>query len=69
MLECNLKNGKNTLVCFQSKPFNVTVIQAYVSLTNDKEAEFEWFYEDLQHCLELIPQKMPFSTWEIRMQK
>ena len=33
-------------VCFQGKPFNITVIQVYV-LTSDAE-EAEWFYEDLE---------------------
>ena len=34
-------------LCFQGKPFNVTVIQIYAPTTNAKEAEVEWFYEDL----------------------
>ena len=32
-------------VCFQGKPFNITVIQVYAPTSN---AEVEWFYEDLQ---------------------
>ena len=44
-------------VCFQGKPFNITVIQDYASTTNAKEAEVEWFYEDLQDLLELTPKK------------
>ena len=44
-------------VCFQGKPFNITVIQAYAPISNTKEAEVEWFYEDLQDLLELTPQK------------
>ena len=44
-------------VCFQDKPFNITVIQVYASTTNAKEAEVDWFYEDLQHLLELTPKK------------
>ena len=40
---------------FQCKPFNITVIQVYVSTTNVKEAEAEQFYEDLQDFLELTP--------------
>ena len=40
--------------CFQGKPFNITAIQVYAPTTNDaKEAEIEWFYEDLQDLLEL----------------
>ena len=44
-------------VCFQGKPFNITVIQDYVPATNAKEAEVEWFYEDLQDLLELTHKK------------
>ena len=43
------------LVCFQGKPFNLTVIQVYAPTTNAGEAEVEWFCEDLQHLLELTP--------------
>ena len=46
-----------TPVCFQGKPFNITVIQAYASTSNVEEAEVEWFYEDLQDLLELTPKK------------
>ena len=28
VLGCNLKNDRMTSVCFQSKPFNITVIQS-----------------------------------------
>ena len=41
-------------VCFQGKPFNVTVIQVYAPISN---TEVEQFYEDLQDLLELTPQK------------
>ena len=44
-------------VCFQGKPFNITVIQVYASTSNAEEAEVEWFYEDLQGLLELTPPK------------
>ena len=47
-------------VCFQGKPFNVTVIQVYSPISNPEEAEIEWLYEDLQDLLELTPQKMSF---------
>ena len=43
-------------VRFQGKLFNITVIQVYAPSTNAKEAEVEWFYEDLQD-LELTPKK------------
>ena len=42
-------------VCFQGKLFNITVIQIYDPTTNAKEAEVEWFYDDLQDLLELTP--------------
>ena len=40
-------------VCFQGKPFNITVIQVYALSSNAEEAE--QFYEDLQDFLELTP--------------
>ena len=33
------------------------VIQVYAPTSNAEEAEDEWFYEDLQDLLELIPKK------------
>ena len=48
------KNDRMISVCFQGKPFNITVIQAYAPTNN---AEAEWFYEDLQDLLELTPKK------------
>ena len=45
------------LVSFQGKPFNITVIQVYAPKTNAKEAEVEWFYEELQDRLVLTPKK------------
>ena len=44
-------------VNFQSKPFNITVIQVYARTSNAEEAEAEWFYEDLQDLLELTHKK------------
>ena len=35
---CNLKNDRIISVQFQGKPFNITVIQVYVSITSAKEA-------------------------------
>ena len=48
VLGCNLKNNRMISVHFQSRPFNITVIQDYAPTTNAKEAEVERFYEDLQ---------------------
>ena len=44
-------------VHFQSKPFNITVIQFYVLTSNAEEAEVEQCYEDLQDLVELTPKK------------
>ena len=44
-------------VCFQGKPFNITVIQIYAPTNNAKEADVEWFYKDLQDLLELTHKK------------
>ena len=44
-------------VHFQSKPFNIMVIQAYTPTSNAEEAEVEWFNEDLQDLLELTCKK------------
>ena len=44
-------------VHFQSKPFNITVIQVYSLASKAEEAEVEQFYEDLQDLLELTPKK------------
>ena len=40
----------------------MTVIQVNAQTSNAEEAEDEWLYENLQDFLELIPQKMSFSS-------
>ena len=55
VLGCNLKNDRMISVHLQGKPFNITAIQVYAPTTNAKEAEIEWFYDDLQDLLELTP--------------
>ena len=42
-------------VCFQAKPFNITVIQIYALTSNTEKAE--QFYEGLQDLLELTLKK------------
>ena len=65
VLGCNLKNDRMISVHFQGKPLNITVIQVYAPTSNAEEAEVEWFYEDLQDHLELIPKKHgPFIIGE-----
>ena len=48
------------LVHFQGKSFNITVIEVYAPTTDAKEAEVDWFLEDLKHLLELTSQKDAF---------
>ena len=43
------------MICFQGKPFNITVMQVYTPTTNAEEAEVEWFYKDLQDLLGQTP--------------
>ena len=57
VLGCNLKNDRMISICFQGKPFNITVIQVYAPTNTTEEAEVECFYEDLQDLLELTPKK------------
>ena len=65
VLGCNLKNDRMISVCFQGKPFNITVIQVYAPTSITKKAEVEWFYEDLQDLLELTPEKdVLFIIWD-----
>ena len=51
----NLKKDRMISVCFQGKPFCITVIQVYAPTINVKEAE--QFCENLQDLLELTPKK------------
>ena len=39
----NLKSDTMISVCFQGKPFSITVIQAYAPTSNTEEAEVELF--------------------------
>ena len=57
ILGCNLKNDRMISVHFQGKPFNITVIQVYAPISNAEETEVEWFYEDIQDLVKLIPKK------------
>ena len=57
VLGCSRKNDIKISVRFQCKPFSNTLIQVYASTSNAEVAVVEWFYEDLQDLLELIPKK------------
>ena len=52
-----ISKTKMISVHFQSKPFNITVIQVYAPTSYAEEAEVEQFYEDLQDLLEVTPKK------------
>ena len=56
-LDAISKNDRMISVRFQGKPFSITVIQVYAPISNAKDAEVEWFYEDLQQLLELTLKK------------
>ena len=65
---CSLINSRMISVHFQGKPFNITVILVYAPNTTAKDAEVDWFFEDLQTLLELTlkkkkgKEKMSFSS-------
>ena len=52
-----LSQKRQNDLCFQGKPFDITVIQVYALTSKAEEAEVEWFYEDLQDLLQLTTQK------------
>ena len=54
---CNLKNDRMISLCFQHKPFSITIIQVYASIIDGEEGAIDWFYEDL---LVLTPKMMSF---------
>ena len=71
VLGCNLKKDRRISVHFQGKPFNITVIQVYPPTTKVKEAEVQWFYEDLQDLLEVTPKKdvlFIIGDWDAKVQ-
>ena len=57
VLGWNLKNDRMISVCFQGKPFNITVIQVYATTIDAKGAEVDQLYEDLEDLLYLTPKK------------
>ena len=61
-----------TSVCFQGKPFNITVIQVYAPATNAEQTEVEQIYDDLQDLLELIPKKdvlFIIGDWKVEVKR
>ena len=68
VLWCNLKNDRMISVHFQGKAFSITVIKVCAPTSNAKEAEVEWFYEDLQDLLELTPKKKKCPFYHKRLE-
>ena len=68
-LDVVLKKYIMISVHFQGKPFNIMVIKVYALISNAVEAEFEWFFDDLQGLLELTPKKDVLFIIGIGMQK
>ena len=66
VLGYTLKNDRMISVCFQGKPFNITIIQACAPTSSAEEAKVEWFYEDLQDLLELTTQKRCPFHWNVK---
>ena len=57
-------------VCFQGKPFNITVIQVCAPTSNAEEAKVEQFYEDLQDLLDITPKKdvlFIIGDWNVKL--
>ena len=48
---------QNNLSLFLREPLSITVIQVCAPTTNAKEAEADWFYDDLQDLQELTAKK------------
>ena len=73
VLGCSLKNDRMISVCFQGKPFNITVIRVYAPTSNAEKAEVEQFYEELKDLIELIsplpPKNVLFimGDWNVKV--
>ena len=61
-MQCLGTTSKTTEWSLFISKANHSVIQVYAQSSNAKEAEVEWFYEDLQDLLELTPKKYVVSS-------
>ena len=61
----SLKKDRMISVCFQGKPFSITVIQVYALTTSAKEAEVEQFCDNLLN----MPANLENSAVAIRLEK
>ena len=53
VLGCNVKNDRMISVCFQGKPFNITVIQVYATTSNAEIFESLTFESVLMRWMKL----------------
>ena len=60
VLSYNLKNERMILVHFQGKPFNLTVVQIYATITNAEEAEVDWFDQSRLSGVNTKKKRCPF---------
>ena len=58
---CNIKNDRMISVCFQGKPFNITVIQVYTPNSNTEEAELTGSMKTYKIFQKSHPKKTFFS--------
>ena len=65
VLGYSLKNDRMISVCFQGKPFSITVIQVYAPTTDAEESEVEWFYEELQHILNRYSERVYIDSLQV----
>ena len=64
ILRCTLKNDRMISICFQGKPFSITVIQVYAPTTNAEEAEVEHITQALMpKKLKLNRSMMTYKTF------
>ena len=57
-------------LCFQGKPFNITITQVYAPTGNAEETVVEQFCEDLLDLLELTPKKdvvFIIGDWNVKV--
>ena len=57
-------------ICYQGKPFNITVIQIDAPTSNAEDTDVEEFSDDLQDLLELTPKKdvlFIIGDWNVKV--
>ena len=62
VLGCSLKNERVISVCFQGKPFNITIIQVYAPTSNAEEAEATVLWRPTRPSRTNTPKICPFHS-------